>query len=204
MMHISIHVRCKSWTRIVALSVIAVSVRAGAMNQPLNAEGSLSPKLTVTLAVDKNIYKVGEPISVIYAVQNAGTDPVYIHPRLAILDMADAGFRVEVFDAGGSRLPHQELEGFFTGHSPDHDMAEYVERKWVLLLPDHFYGRRQVLAPDLYRILTRPGHYTLKGIYFDQTEKWLTANQKKALEKLRYPVWSGEATSNEVSIEIVE
>jgi hypothetical protein len=152
-----------------------------------------SDNVDVTLTSHKRVFKVGEAIVLIVELRNAGTRPLYVSQHIAFLDSSAAGIKVNFFDSTGQVPPHPFAEGFA---GPE----ERRNPSRLVLIPGAFYG----IEREALHIPTKPGRYKVVATYFDFTDQYLSEEEKKQLNLLPYPVFTGEHASNPIDVIITK
>lgn len=160
--------------------------------------------LKLVLSPQEGTYKPGEPITLVYRIENVGADPLYIDPDLPDSGAGSSlnGLEVELFDGEGKKLPHKMLEGLFRGFHPATDVVGWITGDWVKLSPRHFYGMEEELPLSFYEPLSKPGRYKLVATYYNYTDHWLTEEQRLALKRLNISIWCGRVSSEPIWIEV--
>lgn len=154
----------------------------------------------VRLSSDKNIYKVGEPITLTWIIENLDSEPFYVHPLLNMLDSGEAGFRVSILDQHNHKITRPSLAADTFGYPATKNMVHHVSQTWMLLQTQNIYGRRSRLEPPPARL----GRYKLVGTYFSMITEQVSASQQAQLKSMKPRLLTGEYNSNPVWIEIVK
>lgn len=158
---------------------------------------TVEPHPKLLLRTIKQTYGRGERIAIEYRIQNAGSKPFYMNPKVEQVGGMDAGVRLTVYDGMGRKVVGQVVgENFIPDYKHIQDLPLYIRERWLLMTPDTFCGELTYypVFPEL-----KPGPYTLIATYFSNILEVVTKEQANSLASLPYPVLSGTVESNKVS-----
>jgi hypothetical protein len=138
---------------------------------------SRSQMLKFTLSLDKNTYRIGEPIQASLKLTNIGSDPIIVNRRL-ILNVSFAPPETRdcyLFIMG----PHGQLIDF----NSSVQVAQLKSNDFVILGSNAMIQRTYANLLDFYDI-AEPGKYSIQAVYVNQMDP----DSRKA--------WKGTLRSN--------
>ncbi len=169
------------------------------------SEPAAQPKVDVQVSVDKQAYKTGEPIEVTALIKNIDNRGFYVKPGIVFASYGEGIFLLHVTDAAGKDVPETYAVGGHSYVEPGTDFAQYVEKNWLFLAPDQFYGiSHHFVSPEL-----RPGRYTVTVEYSSPLYPWIVAGQdadkiRESAKKLKFPALLGRFRSNSIAISVMK
>ncbi len=169
------------------------------------SEPAAQPKVDVQVSVDKHAYKAGEPIEVTALIKNIGEAGFYVKPGIVFASHGEGIFLLHVTDAAGKDVRETYAVGGHSYVEPSTEFVRYVEKNWLYLGPDQFYGiSHRFVSPEL-----RPGRYTVTVEYSSPLYPWIVAGQsadkiRDSAKKMKCPALLGRFRSNSVAISVVK
>jgi hypothetical protein len=187
-----------------ALILLVLSLHAQVVRKPI--PGPIS-EIRLEISSPTETFRIGDDIKIGIRLVNDSSSPVFVGKNVYGHPAQIFSVEIEVKDEEGntSLKGAGAADGYATKAE---SFARALARDWVLLFPSEYWGGYRVINEHEFPALGKPGQYLIKAKY---RSRGLAAEHslnrllldRKEIEKLTYPAWVGEITSNEIFIHVM-
>jgi len=168
------------------------------------------PTISVKISAGHSRFRVGQDIPMRVEICNRGEKDVFIAKEIdAIAGNAIATISFTLSHNKGVDGPATAVavDTFGSKRSSYPPLSGELEKYWIALPPNHFYGTEVVIKPSYFKRLSIPGTYQIRGKYSSRGFLAKDVNNPllhyaEELKQLPYGAWVGEVETNSVQIEI--
>lgn len=166
-----------------------------------------SPKLEVTLSVDKATFVVNETIPVHVQVSNIGVEPILIGNDV-YLGGGVGNLEMSLRDATGRISPQTKLTHDYFPSPVAKTASTVLLRFWMLLRPGTSLKTTIQIDGEFFSFLQKPGYYLLSADYYSSGFSSPTFYRARGLsdEEVRsipFTSWSGKIPTNTLKFKII-
>jgi hypothetical protein len=176
------------------------------------ASFSPKPEISVSMALAKKEFRLGEPMALRIEITNIGQKAILIPNHLSLFGGAGAYLEIELSNGNVLIPPHMNLvfDRFPDSSKKKKSLTEIVLGSFVLLLSgtsfverialfDYLSVRKFDVKAGIYKL---KGYYSSNGLFYPPTISSLDLSEED-VKSLPFEAWHGKLATNELSFTIL-